>query len=118
MAASNNISSPTSESAASQLDKQRNYLLGELQSRLNRYLVYPIRARKRGWQGQVIVSFNINERGQLNNVRLAKSSGYSLLDRSAITAIAKLENIALPNFMGRLQAMELQLPVRYELRES
>lgn len=114
----NDTAPSTTESVAIQLEKQRNYLLGELQTRLNHYLVYPIRARKRGWQGEVMVAFNINERGQLNNVRLKQSSGYSLLDRSAITAIAKLDHIALPNSMGRLQAMELQLPVRYELRES
>ena len=97
---------------------QQNYLLGEIQNQLSRYFRYPPAARRRGWEGEVIVAFNINEHGQLNNVRLAQSSGYSLLDRSAITAIAKLDNIALPNSMGRLQAMELQLPVRYELRES
>jgi len=101
-----------------QREKQRNYLLGELQNRLSRYLSYPVLARRRGWQGEVMVRFNINERGQLKNIRLARSSGYSLLDHSAMTAIAKLDHIELPHSMGRLQAMELQLPVRYELRES
>jgi len=109
---------PTHDSATNQLSQQRNYLLGELQNRLKRYLTYPTRARRRGWQGEVMVRFNINARGQLKNIRLAKSSGYSLLDHSAMTAIAKLDHIELPHSMGRLQAMELQLPVRYELRES
>lgn len=109
---------PTNDAASNQLSQQRNYLLGELQNRLNRYLTYPTRARRRGWQGEVMVTFNINERGQLKNIRLAKSSGYSLLDHSAMTAIAKLDHIELPHSLGRLQAMELQLPVRYELRES
>ena len=118
MASENAKAIPTTESLANQLKKQRNYLLGELQNRLNRYLVYPLRARKRGWQGEVMVAFNINNHGQLNNVRLAKSSGYLLLDRSAVTAISKLNKITLPNILGELQAMDLQLPVRYELREG
>jgi protein TonB len=105
-------------SLAVRREQQRNYLLGELQNRLSRYLTYPARARRRGWQGKVMLAFDIDERGQLNNVRLAKSSGYALLDHSAMTAISRLAHIELPRSMGHLQAMELALPVRYELRES
>lgn len=112
----------TNESLAKQRsqqqEQQRNYLLGEIQNRLDRYLTYPIRARKRGWQGEVMITLNVNERGQLNNVHLAKSSGYSLLDRSAVTAIIKLKDISLPSELGNLQAMDLELPVRYELSEG
>lgn len=100
------------------LEKQRNYLLGELQNRLSRYLSYPVVARRRGWQGEVMVAFDINVAGQLHNVRLAHSSGYAVLDHSAVTAINKLQQIALPDTLGQLQAMELQLPVRYQLHES
>lgn len=115
---SKDITPPSTKLVANQREQQRNYLLGKLQNRLNRYLTYPIRARRRGWQGEVIVAFHIDEQGQLNNVHLIKSSGHSLLDRSAVTAITKLHYIDLPDSMGRLQAMELQLPVRYQLRES
>ena len=114
----NDIAPLTTEQLASQREKQRNYLLGELQSQLKRYLSYPVIARRRGWQGEVTVAFNVNTVGQLNNVRLAQSSGYSVLDRSAVNAINKLENISLPDTLGRLQAMELRLPVRYQLQES
>lgn len=114
----NNIAPLTSEQVASQLEQQRNYLLGELQSRLNRYLSYPVLARRRGWQGEVMIAFDINVGGQLNNVRLAQTSGYSVLDRSAVNAINKLEKIYLPDTLGRLQAMELKLPVRYQLHEG
>lgn len=101
-----------------QTSAQRNYLLGEVQNRLSRYLTYPQRARRRGWQGEVMVAFQINTRGMLNNVHLAKSSGYSLLDQSAIAAISKLEKITLPEKLKPLQAMELLLPVSYQLREG
>jgi protein TonB len=101
-----------------QQEKQRNYLLGELQSQLNRYLSYPLLARRRGWQGEVMVAFDINVIGQLHNVRLTHSSGFSVLDHSAVTAINKLQQISLPDTLGRLQAMELQLPVRYQLHEG
>lgn len=115
---SKTITSLAEQSLAAKKSEQRNYLLGELQNRLSKYLTYPLRARRRGWQGEVMVAFHIDERGKLGNVRLAHSSGYSLLDRSAVNAIAKLDEITLPHAMGPMQAMELQLPVRYQLRES
>lgn len=65
-----------------------------------------------------MIAFDINVGGQLNNVRLAQTSGYSVLDRSAVNAINKLEKIYLPDTLGRLQAMELKLPVRYQLHEG
>ena len=120
--ATNFAAQPSTEQLASQQkeqrEKQRNFLLGELQNRLSRYLSYPVVARRRGWQGEVMVTFDINVTGQLNNVRLARSSGYSVLDHSAVTAINKLQQISLPDTLGQLQAMELQLPVRYQLHES
>ena len=111
------LNSPDSRQKT-QHNAQRNYLLGEVQNRLSRYLTYPRNARRRGWQGEVMVAFHITDLGILNNVRLAKSSGYSLLDRSAIAAINKLGNIALPEKMKPLQAMDLLLPVSYQLREG
>lgn len=109
--------SPT-QSLANQQARQRNYLLGEMQNRLSQYLIYPQRARRRGWQGQVMVAIHITHRGQLDNVRLAKSSGYPLLDDSAMIAITKLGQISLPESLGPLQAIDLILPVSYQLRES
>lgn len=108
----------TQESLTRQLTQQRNYLLGELQNRLKQYLTYPLRARKRGWQGEVTVAFYIKEGGLLNNIRLTKSSGYSVLDRSALSAIGKLKHVDLPDRLGRLQAMEMKLPVSYQLHEG
>jgi periplasmic protein TonB len=103
---------------ASQREQQRNYLLGELQTRLSKHLTYPNRARRRGWQGNVMLGLHIDENGQFNNVRLIHSSGYSLLDNSALSAIAKLGFISRSDTLGAAQAMDLQLPVRYRLQES
>ncbi|MBL1275677.1 MAG: energy transducer TonB, partial [Ectothiorhodospiraceae bacterium] len=108
----------TSENPSVTPQKQRNYLLGELQNRLSQYLTYPQRARRRGWQGDVIVELHINEKGQLGRVHLARSSGYSVLDRSALNAIRKLKAIDIPDNFGPLQAVNLQLPVYFRLQES
>jgi protein TonB len=102
---------------------QRNFLLGQVHDQLSRHLYYPQRARRRGWQGEVLIAFRVNREGQLGNIRLARSSGYALLDNSAMAAMHKVKAIPLltpagvPRWPGP-QAMDLQLPVLYQLQEG
>ncbi len=103
--------------------RQRNFLLGEIQHRLSRYLSYPARARRRGWQGDVMVGFHIDKRGFLHNVHLTQTSGYSLLDNAALTAIEKVKNIPLSSWFkhnreNTFHPTALQLPVSYRLTNS
>jgi protein TonB len=44
---------------------------------------YPERARKRGWTGVVLLHIHVSEDGEVLEVEVAESSGYSDLDRSA-----------------------------------
>ena len=102
---------------------QRNFLLGEIQHRLSRYLSYPVRARRRGWQGEVMVGFHVDKQGVLHNVHLAQTSGYSLLDNAALNAIEKIKNIPLSTWLEKsrdsiFHPTSLQLPVIYRLTNS
>ncbi|NQY89926.1 MAG: energy transducer TonB [Colwellia sp.] len=49
--------------------------------------VYPRFARKRGWQGKVQLNLLISRVGEVSKIKLLKSSGYKLLDNSAITTL-------------------------------
>lgn len=98
-------------------EAQENYLLGEVRNYLSRYLVYPSRAKKRGWEGEVLVGFKVDAEGRLASVHLTRSSGYSLLDDSALAAMNKIETIPLVE-TRRFLPMELELPVLYQLREG
>jgi protein TonB len=71
-------------------DAPANHLLGELETRLARYLSYPPLARRRGWQGTVLLAIVIEPDGQFEGVQVARSSGYDLLDRSALEALQRL----------------------------
>lgn len=96
----------------------RNQLLGELQTRLARYLTYPPLARERGWQGTVWLGVHVEPNGRLENIRLERSSGYAVLDRSALNSLDRLgyftEAVAWLN--GR--SIDVQLPVIYRLMEN
>jgi protein TonB len=94
---------------------QRNYLLGQVRDRVARHFVYPRRAIRRGWQGEVVVGFRINAQGLLRDVHLARSSGYALLDHSALETLSKVGRIPLSR---PTDAMDLELPVIYRLVEG
>ena len=47
---------------------------------------YPRGARKSGWQGRVILQLSITPHGRVMTADIHESSGYSLLDNSAIQA--------------------------------
>jgi len=50
---------------------------------------YPHMARKRGWEGKVVVSFIVCIDGSAKDMAIKKSSGIDVLDRSALEAIKK-----------------------------
>ena len=49
--------------------------------------IYPRRARLRGQQGVALVHAKLNAAGEVTKTRLAKSSGFNLLDKAAIKAV-------------------------------
>ena len=54
---------------------------------ITKQLVYPPMARKMGWNGKTVVTFIIAEDGTVHNIRVAESSGFNILDKSAIEAV-------------------------------
>ena len=49
--------------------------------------VYPRLARRRGWQGQVMLTVEVSPQGRAAAVIIANSSGYPLLDEAALDAV-------------------------------
>ena len=72
----------------------RNHLLGQLQTRLSRYLVYPPLARSRGWEGTVLLGLRVESNGQLEKIHIEHSSGYAVLDNSALNSLMSLGQLA------------------------
>lgn len=51
--------------------------------------VYPKEALKKRWEGRVELIYYVNPAGFVEKIQLSKSSGYSLLDNSALRALAR-----------------------------
>lgn len=85
-----------------------------LQQEITRYFSYPTLARRRGWQGEVVLAFRLEADGTIMNARIARSSGYGVLDRAALHALGKLKRLN-----HTLQHdLDMQLPVIYRLKEG
>lgn len=85
-----------------------------LQRELTNHFSYPLLARRRGWQGEVILAFRLEVDGTIINARVARSSGYGVLDRAALNALGKVKRI---NHTLQ-QVQDMQLPVIYRLQEG
>lgn len=96
----------------------RNQLLGELQTHLSRYLVYPPLARERGWEGTVLLGMRVESDGHLGKIRIERSSGYAVLDHSALNSLSRLGRLAGVSAWLNGRGMDMQLPVIYQLVEN
>jgi len=77
---------------------------------------YPAAARQRGYEGLVLVSAEIRPDGRVGNLSLKKSSGYPILDDSAMDAVRKW--LFRPGQrMGVTVSMWVDVPVRFALNE-
>jgi len=76
---------------------------------------YPRRAMIRNQQGTVMLEVVVNELGRVEEIEVAESSGYSILDRAAQEAVQ--EWVFEPGRRGgRAVKSRVRLPVRFELQ--
>ncbi|MFQ5757191.1 MAG: TonB family protein [Acidiferrobacterales bacterium] len=104
-------------STADARETARARIRGRLQTDLSRYFSYPAIARQRGWQGHVRVEFTVEPDGRLTHLRIARSSGYAVLDTSALKALRQLGVLAEARNWLAGQAVKVELPVIYRLEE-
>lgn len=99
-------------------EKTRAFIRGRLETDLSQYFWYPAIARQRGWQGNVRVEFTVQPDGRLTNIHVTHSSGYAVLDESALKALREVGYLEqVPAWLND-RAMEIELPVIYKLEEK
>ena len=102
------------ENSAAGQGGSAGYLKGNyeyIKRRVRQYLVYSPQAKRMGIQGMVTVSFTIQQDGRVRDVAVSKSSGYSLLDESALEAVRSASPFAAPPEPARVI-----MPVQFSLR--
>mgnify|MGYP001169377345 CR=1 FL=1 len=78
---------------------------------------YPQFARAQGWEGTVVLRIKVNQAGTVDSIRTRKSSGFPILDGSAIQSVktwrfepAKDGEFPIP--------VTVDLPIRFDLDEQ
>lgn len=92
-----------------------NDVLNYLQTEFRLRFQYPLLAKRRGWQGRVIVAMHVLPTGKIAGLAIQESSGYPLLDHNALQTF---ETIGLVKPMLRqhnAEARQLSVPVIYQL---
>ena len=76
---------------------------------------YPRIARKRGYQGTVVLEVLVDRNGRVGDLRLFTSSGHSILDRRAMASVKVW--LFEPGMKGDKKLdMWVRVPVRFELK--
>lgn len=76
---------------------------------------YPRIALKRGWQGEVLIQALVDASGATQEIKLIRSSGYEMLDASAIAAVAQWQFQASMED-GDYVASWVEVPVDFTIR--
>jgi len=95
-------------------EKAKNRYLAEhfayIRDKIFKNVSYPALARRMGWQGKVVLSFNIQTNGSIKDPQVARGSGYEILDQNALESLK--ESAPFPRPPVEAQIM---IPVVYRL---
>jgi periplasmic protein TonB len=76
---------------------------------------YPAEARRRGYEGTVLLNIQVLAGGAVGEVTIARSSGYDMLDDAAVEAV-KQWRFAPAKVGGQAVEANVTLPVQFVLR--
>lgn len=106
-------SGQVARTAEAQEQQEQAQVEARLRTHLAQHFVYPELARRRGWEGEVVLRLRIVPPGTIEHVQVARSSGYDVIDRAAMRALGRAE---LSGAAVLSQSFEMQLPIIYRLR--
>jgi len=79
---------------------------------ITRRLVYPPLARRMNWSGKVVLAFTIAEDGSASAIRITETSGFTVLDKSAIETIRRVAPFPKPPVRT-----EIVVPINFRMMQ-
>jgi len=77
--------------------------------------IYPRIARRRGYQGTVILEVRVDKNGKVSDIHIAESSGYAVLDQRAVDTVKNW--LFEPGTKGgRTVDSWVKIPIRFQLK--
>ena len=78
--------SSENQNAKSIFASSATYKIG---SAKNPHPTYPLIARKKGWEGRVLIQAEIDREGNVSKIRVLESSGFKVLDNASLETLKK-----------------------------
>ncbi|MET0083982.1 MAG: TonB family protein [Sedimenticola sp.] len=89
-----------------------------LEQQINKRFSYPKLAQRRNLEGTVLIFLVVETDGRIEGLAISDSSGHGVLDRNALATLQKIKQVRLDTPLLLSQAMELTLPVIYQLHKG
>lgn len=80
-------------------------------------LKYPPLARRKGWQGTVILELHIEADGRISRLQVNETSGYPVLDQAAMESL-QLASVTQASQWLDGEAVDIVVPVEYRLVDN
>jgi len=106
---------PVSKDSIRQVTKS---YLQELRRQLEHHKVYPATARRLQQEGEVRIQFTIAGNGRIYDIRLAKSSEFSALDKSALQAVQNIPFFKPIPPVLKKDFWNIEIPIQYQLHKG
>jgi len=94
----------------------RGIFTGKVRQRIAQTRVYPKIAKRRGIEGQPVISFTLDRGGRLIKVQLVSSSGFQLLDNAALNAVKHAAPFPEIPSQLNLDSLQFKLPISFILK--
>ena len=99
------------------LDAARGLYKSQLEREIVKHKQYPRVAKMRGWQGEAVVELQIDANGEPTSVKIQTSSGFEVLDNTAIEMVRKtVAATTLPAILRGTMSTFL-VPVSFRLQD-
>ena len=76
---------------------------------------YPRSARRKGFQGRVVVTVTVGTSGRVSSCQISQSSGHSSLDQSAVSAARRYRFFPAKNGLGQAISVRKAIPFNFQL---
>jgi len=90
--------------------------LGNARMRIEKAKRYPREARRKGREGKVVVSFQIDRKGEVGEIRLVQSCGYPELDEEGMATLRRASPFPSPLLIEK-EKLVLEVPILFKLEE-
>ena len=105
----------TTEERSAPEKAQQRYLkehFAYIRDLITKQLVYPPMARKMRWSGKVVVAFVIAEDGSVHAIRVVETSGFPILDKSALETVRSVAPFPKPPVRA-----EIVVPINFKMMQ-